>query len=364
MVTTSARFNKTILIKNGRVWDGERFLDADVLIEEGIVIGVEPNITCEADLVYDASGKIVSAGLVDAHVHMRGISIEKFGAPVEMSSFPFGVTAVADASAERGTRELLDSFLVKSVVFAKVGLRDNHADFTNTEKALAIFGDKAVGVKVYFDEQISDIQDVTPLREACEFAHARGLRVMVHCSNSPSPMADILNTLGEGDILTHAFHGGANTAAADDFASMREAQARGVIIDIGFAGHTHTDFGVLAQALANGIVPDVISTDITKRSLYTRGGKYGLTLCMSMAKLLGMREEDIFRAVTSNPAKAMGKADEWGALRVGHRSDVSVLEQKNDGFDFTDKAGNHIESATGYRCVLTIADGQIVWRDE
>lgn len=40
-------------------------------------------------------------------------------------------------------------------------------------------------------------------------------------------------------------------------------------------------------------------------------------------------EEDIFRAVTSNLAKALEKGDEWG-----------------------------------YRCVLTVSDGQVVYRNK
>ena len=186
---------------------------------------------------------------------------------------------------------------------------------------------------------------------------------MVHCANSPTKMADILQTLGTGDILTHAFHGGAQNAAEDGFESMRAAQARGVIVDVGFAGHVHTDFAILQHALQSGIVPDLISTDITCFSAYKRGGRYGMTMCMNIARTLGMQEEDIFRAVTSNPAKALGKESEWGYLRVGHIADIAVLDYTDEGFDLTDKAGNHIGSQKGYRCVLTVSDGQVVYRN-
>ena len=88
-----------------------------------------------------------------------------------------------------------------------------------------------------------------------------------------------------------------------------------------------------------------------------------MTMCMSIAKALGMREEDIFRAVTSAPAKALGKEGEWGYLAVGRTADIVVLDDTDEGFDLTDKAGNHIESKNGYRCVLTVSDGQIVYQD-
>ena len=314
-----------ILIKNGRIWNGEVFLHADVLTDKDKISKIEPNISENADFVYDASGKTVSAGLVDAHVHMRGISTDKFGIQAEMGCFPFGVTSAADASGEQGTKALLDSFMLKNVVFAKVRIKSNRADFTLAEETLSRFGDKTVGMKVYFDTTMSEVSDITPLRQACDLAHERGLRIMVHSSNSPVSMAELLAVLEKGDILTHAFHGGKHDASEDSFESMRQAQTRGVVIDVGMAGHVHTDFGVFSKALQHGIVPDVISTDITKLSAYTRGGRYGMTMCMNIAKTLGMREEDIFRAVTSNASKALGKSNEWGYLTVGRCADLAVL---------------------------------------
>lgn len=351
-----------ILIKNGRVWDGNRFLYADILTEENKVAKIAPQITDEATFVYDASGKTISVGLIDTHVHMRVTPQDEFGIQAEMSCFPFGVTAAADAGRSCGERIVLDSFMLKNLVFVAAHFKDNRTDLKRLEEALIRFGDKAVGIKVYFDTTVSDITNIEPLKEVCNFAKAKDLHVMVHCSNSPVTMSEIVMTLNKGDILTHAFHGGKNNAAEDNFESMRSAQKRGVIIDVGFAGHIHTDFAVLKQAIETGILPDVISTDITKFSAYTRGGRYGMTMCMSIAKHMGMQEEDIFRAVTTNPAKALGKADEWGCLKVGGAADIAVFDYTNEGFDLTDKAGNHIESQKGYRCDLTISDGQVVYK--
>ena len=352
-----------ILIKNGRVWNGESFACADVLTDGEKIVKIEPSITDEATYVYDASGKTVSAGLVDAHVHMRGISSLEFGIQAEMSAFPFGVTAAADAGGGRGDKALLDSFMLKNVVFVGVHIKDNHVDLAMAEQMSARYGDRAVGLKIYFDTTISEVSDLTPLRECCELARKKGLRVMVHCSHSPVPMAEILDTLGAGDILTHAFHGGESNAAEDGFESIRRAQERGVVIDAGMAGYVHTDFKVFEKAIQSGILPDVISTDITRYSAYVRGGRYGMTMCMNIAKTLGMQEEDIFRAITSNPAKILGKENEWGRLKVGAQADIAVFDYTDEGFDLTDGAGNHIESPKGYRCVLTVSDGQVVFRD-
>lgn len=353
---------KRIRIINGRVWDGRRFQHADVMTEGSSIIKLGQGITDEADFVYDAAGKIVSAGLVDCHVHMRGISADDIGAAVEMISFPFGVTAAADASGDCGDGTLMDTFMVKSAVFVGVIVQEGQVDFAKTQQALNRYGTRTMGIKVMFDTKSTAGVDLPTLREICAFAHERGLRVMVHSTNSPVPMGQLSDALGRGDILTHAFHGGMNHATKEDFARMRDAQRRGVCLDIGFSGVTHADFSVLRGALEYGIVPDHISTDITKRSLFTRGGHYGLTMCMSIAKQLGMKEEDIFRGVTSNPAKALGKEGEWGVLKVGGVADIAVFDAHTSMFDLTDKTGTRVCGTEGYRCVLTVADGQVVYR--
>ena len=351
-----------ILIKSGRLWNGNNFSYQDVLVENGSIAEIGKNICEHADFIYDANGKIVSAGVVDAHIHMRGISSKIWGTQPEMSCFPFGVTAACDGNAAYGDKTLLDSFMVKNRVFIGVPIKNNEPDFSLFERKMELFGEKVVGIKIVYDEVVSEVYDIKPLKEIVSFAHERNLIVMVHCSNSPVPMADILAVLEKGDILTHAYHGGIHSAATDDFLSMIDAKKRGVIIDAGLAGHVHTDFKVFEDAIKQGAIPDIISTDLTRASAYVRGGRYGMTMCMSIAKKMGMKEEDIFRAVTQAPAKALGKVGEWGCLHIGKQADIVVLDYTQDAFCLTDKAGNCVCDEMGYRCVLTVVDGQVVFR--
>ena len=352
-----------ILIKNGKIWDGEKFFFSDVLTEDEHIAKIAQDINEEADYVFDAKGKIVSAGLVDTHVHLKGISADIYGIQAEMSSLPFGVTAVNVAGCVHCNRKLLDSFAVKNTIFVSVKIRDNHACFELSKEKFECYSGRAIGIKVFFDDITkSNIKDITPLVEACDYARRNNLKVMVHCSNSPTSMLEIVETLAPGDILTHIFHGGENSCIENDFEAFKLAKQKGVVLDSGFAGDVHVNFSNLESSIKAGFLPDTISTDITCTSAYMRGGRYGMPMCMSIAKKAGMNEEDIFKAVTSTPAKALSKDNEWGYLAVGRRADIAVLDYTDEGFDLVDKQGNRTKSDTGYRCILTVADGRVVYR--
>ena len=353
-----------ILIKNGRVWDGYKFFYADILTDRYKIVKIEPDIiTDEVDLVYDATGKIVSAGLVDAHMHIRVLSDDKYGISPEIACFPFGVTAAADAGRTFGDRAVLDIFMLRNVVFVCPVFENGHIDAKATDEAIERFGDKTVGIKIFFTTSPTASRDISYLAEICDFAKKRDLPVMVHCTDSPTKMSEILNTLSSGDILTHAYHGGVNNATEDDFESMIAAKERGVVIDTGFAADYHVDFNVFRKAIEKGVLPNTISTDITRFSAYFTGGRYGMTMCMSMARHMGMSEEDIFRAVTTTPASVLGKTDEWGTLKVDGVADIAVFDYTNEGFSIVDTMGNHIESDMSYRCALTVLNGRVVYRD-
>ena len=352
--------DRRFLITGGRVWTGEAFTEGDVAVSGGKVLAIGKSEGFEPEAVFDASGKIVTPGLVDIHTHFSGIGSETYGVCADLATIPYGVTAAADASAAHGSREMLDVFAVKNVVFLDSGIKDDHAVFSRANQMLPVYGDKAIGIKMYLDVNVTDCHTVQPVREVCQYAEKHGLIVMVHCSNSPVPMREILETLRPGDILTHSYHGGVHTSMDDGFESLKSARERGVVIDSGHAGYVHTNFKVLKAAVENGAQPDTISTDITRLSLGTRGGNYGLTLCMSLMRSCGMSEEDVLRAVTSTPAKVLGQP--WGRLEVGGAADIAILDYTHEPFSLTDPEGNTASGEMGYRCMLTIKNGEVLFR--
>lgn len=75
-----------LLIKNGHMWLGDRYLDGDLLVEDGIIRDIQPSGVIDmnsGDQVIDAGGRVVTPGIVDMHSHML------------VASFP-GLDALAD----------------------------------------------------------------------------------------------------------------------------------------------------------------------------------------------------------------------------------------------------------------------------
>src|SRR3954469_11415355 len=68
----------SIVIKNGRVIDPASGTDrvADVLIVDGRIAGVAPNLSSTRATVFDATGMIVAPGFIDMHVHLREPGME------------------------------------------------------------------------------------------------------------------------------------------------------------------------------------------------------------------------------------------------------------------------------------------------
>lgn len=59
------------LIKNAKIVNEGLIFDADVLIEDDIILKIFPEIVEEVDLVIDASGKYLLPGVIDDQVHFR-----------------------------------------------------------------------------------------------------------------------------------------------------------------------------------------------------------------------------------------------------------------------------------------------------
>lgn len=349
-----------LILKNGRIFDGEKIFLSDLLIEDNRINYIT-NESYKTATVMDFSDCIICPSFTDIHAHFDVIGDKRFGFNAEMATLPFGVTRAVDACGINPDIKYMESLAVDTSVFVPLCFCWGVPDFESVKQLLKKFGKKAVGIKVFFDsEQIPYIR-LEHLEKAVSLARKTGVKVMVHSSCSPVSMYDIVMALGKGDILTHAYHGGVNTIEQNEYSAYNLAKEKGVIIDAGMAGGVHTDFAVLKRAIANGKIPDTISTDITCASAYLRGGIYGMPECMSIFKNLGMQELDIFKAVTVNASKAIGES--CVGIKENSVANIAVLKMENCSVDIVDKAGNVITFEKSYKCKLTIKNGKVMYRN-
>lgn len=200
-----------------------------------------------------------------------------------------------------------------------------------------------------------------PVRRARQAAERAGGRVMVHVTNPPVALEEIVALLRPGDIVTHFLNGrgdGILDASGRIKPAIRASRERGVLFDVGH-GRNHVNFGVARAALGDGFYPDTISTDLTAAG--HAGCVKDLPTTLSKFLNLGMPLPAVIRAATATPAEVIGRAGELGTLRPGAAADVAVLALEDGRFDFEDSDRQHLTGAKRLAPVMTIKGGEVWW---
>ncbi len=77
---TSLPKQETLLFKNATVWTGmEKLENTDVLVKNGKIAKIGTNLNASGAKTIDATGKHLTAGVVDEHSHIAGLSINEAG---------------------------------------------------------------------------------------------------------------------------------------------------------------------------------------------------------------------------------------------------------------------------------------------
>lgn len=370
-----------LLIRGGHVVDPGSGLSAtrDVAIKRNRIAAVESNIPAESAVrVIDAEGQYVTPGLIDLHTHVY-YGCTYWGVQADPVAARTGVTTWLDVGSA-GAYSMMGfrDYIVKPAqarIYALLNISSigliaqtwelgnlGYCDVELCTKLINANRNIALGVKARIDQNTILQNGLEPLQRAREAADRVELPLMVHIGTGPS-VQDILPLLKEGDILTHCFTGGDMRIIDDRGVLLDEAKAawdRGVVMDIGHGGGSFS-FEV-AEAMAKaGYQPDVISSDIHQTSI--QGPCFDLPTCMSKFMALGLSFEDVVKAATLNPAKAMGLQDEIGTLKVGAAADVALFALDSGHFSYFDVYMNRYTGDTLIRNTLTIVDGEEMLRD-
>ncbi|HYC17511.1 MAG TPA: amidohydrolase/deacetylase family metallohydrolase [Pseudolabrys sp.] len=376
-----------LLIKGGDVLDPSQSLRGrrDIGIRFGMVEAVEPDIAeARAVRVINASGKLVTPGLVDLHSHVYPYG-SAIGIPADESVVnQCATTCVSAGDAGANNFAAFRRFIVGQtrtrlyafVHIANVGLTPfpvaelYNIDFAQVDACAKTIGenaDIALGAKVRMSENIIAKHGTEPLKRAimaCEKS-GTGAKVMCHIGGVETGelMSQILDLLRPGDILTHAYSGFPNMAGA--FTNIVQdgklipaalaAKQRGVVFDVGHGGGSF-DYTVAEVAIPGGCGPDTISSDLHAVSGNTPGMPY-LPWVMSKFMGLGFTLEQVVAMATVNPAKIINRAPKLGTLQVGAPGDVAIMELVEGPVSFVDTRNNKREGKAYLKPVQTVAAG-------
>lgn len=368
-----------LIVSGGHVVDPSQDIDGvrDVAFAGGKVASVAENIPYNRAVeTIDARGKLVTPGLVDLHTHdYWGASF--YGIDPDTVHIARGVTTVVDAgSSGANTFPAFREYVIdrtKTRIFALLnisamgmvvgyaGLED--ARWANVDEAVRVgreHRDVVVGVKARIPPlPAEDYREV--LTRAIEAAQGMDGIFMLHLGGTSIPVAERLNMLRPGDVLTHSFRysPGGNGILDSEGNVLEEAWAakeRGVIFDVGH-GSGSFSFETMERAMTQGFFPDTISSDLHFKNV--DGLVYDLHTTLSKFLHLGIPLAEVIRLGTTAPAGAIGKSGELGTLRPGAIGDVTISRLEEGRFLLSDSGRRRtVEATRRISHVTTVKSGR------
>ena len=352
---------------------GGRVLDPGLGIDAAGTVGITGGTISRVDLApgdgggparqpaggrsaVDASGLLVTPGLVDLHTHLFP-GVTHYGVEPDTYCAGRGVTTAVDAGSagaqtfpglrryviERSRTRVL-AFLniaVQGMISSLVGELED-IRWGSPEQAVARARenpDVIVGIKVRLGYQMVGNDPGPALRLAREAADTLGLPLMVHVIDIRPSLDWLLPYLGRGDVVTHCFHGnegGILDGSGRVLPAAVRARERGVLFDVGH-GVGSFAYRVARAALAQGFAPDTISSDLHAHNV--DGPVFDQATTLSKLLHLGMPLADVIAASTAAPAAAVRRAGRLGELAPGRDADVSVFELRHGHWPLPDAAG-------------------------
>ncbi|MCP4434958.1 MAG: dihydroorotase [Actinomycetia bacterium] len=378
------------VIKGGRIIDASGERTGDVLVVDGMIAGVGPDLS--ADVVLDAGSAIVAPGLVDLHTHLRQPGREEaetiatggraaaLGGYTAVLAMPNTTPAIDDASVVREVLEL-----------GRASVVDVHSSGAITvgragEQLAPMAEMAALGVRVFTDDG-DGVQDDRLMRRALEYAAGLGVTLAQHCEVSalsegtcmnegevsarlglPGQPAEAEELMVMRDIalarLTGARMHFLHLSTAGSVAMVSAARAGGLPITAEAAPHHFTltdeccvdydatfkvhpplrtadDVAAVKEGLASGSV-DAIATDHAPHTPESKElpfdkappGMLGLEYALALAftELVdggSMTEADVLASLSWRPAAIAGMAAHGRPVAEGEPANLCVIDPEH-----------------------------------
>ncbi|KAF6661598.1 MULTISPECIES: amidohydrolase/deacetylase family metallohydrolase [Pantoea] len=339
----------------------------DIAVQDGRIAAVG-RVQGSAHQERDLAGRYyLSAGWIDSHVHCYPKS-PIYHDEADAIGVAHGVTTVVDAGST-GADHIDDFYQLtraaQTQVYALINIartgivtQNELADMRQidgeaVQQAVARLPDFIVGLKARISSSVVGENGIQPLIRAKAIQQqSGGLPLMVHIGNNPPNLDQIADLLTTGDIITHCFNGKPNrilTPQGELKAAVKQAIARGVKLDVGHGGASFS-FEVARVAIAQGILPDTISSDIYCRNRLA-GPVHSLAHVMSKFFSVGMTLPQVIDCVTVNAAAGL-RLPRKGQLKVGYDADLTIFSVKEENRPFIDSEG---ETVTGEKHLVPLA---------
>ena len=366
------------LIVGGEVVDPGAGLQGalDVAIRDGRIVDVAPNLDrSTARETIDASGGIVTPGLIDLHTHCYW-GATYWGIEADPVAARTGVTTWLDVGSSGSySWPAFRRFLIepsRARIFAllnasSIGLiaptwEFSNLDYCDLDLAATIVEanrDLILGIKARIDQNTTRGVGIRPLELARELADRVGLPLMTHIGFGPPTIAEVAPQLRPGDILTHCFTGG-DMKIVDDAGkpnpAIMDLHDRGLILDIGH-GTGSFSYQTAEAMLRAGIMPDVISSDIHQMAI--QGPMFDLPTTLSKFLNLGLSLPQVIERATSRPAAAMRRPD-LGTLKPGSVADIALFRLEEGDYVFRDVRMEPRRGDKRLINTLTLIDGEVL----
>jgi dihydroorotase len=380
---------RPILLEGGRVIDPSQGLDrtTNLLIEEGLVAGYDA-ISTGGQQVIDCSGKIVSPGLIDMHVHLREPGREEdetilTGATAAVAGGFTSIACIPNTEPPIDTQASVEFIQHQAARADQCNVYVVACVSKNREgKELAEIGQLVQAGAVAFSDDGAPVYDAELMRRAIEYCQMFDKPILNHAevreltqggvmheglvsmilglSGMPAVAEDVMTAR---DIALAEATGGRihimHVSSSGSIDLIRRAKARGVRVttevcphhftltdeslrsfDSNFKmspplrGQTHVD--ACLAALADGTI-DVICTDHAphareKKMRELDQAPFGIvgletSLGLVITRLIASGHLDWSTALakmTVNPARILGI--DKGTLAVGADADVTVID--------------------------------------
>lgn len=370
-----------VVITGGRVVDPGRGVDAplDVAIANGKIAKIAAGIDAsEGERNIDARGRVVTPGLIDIHAHIYEHGVGN-GLDPDLAGVRSGVTTIVDGGSAGSanyegfhenivgtakTRVLANLHIAQTGLAVSPEARDaNDVSIDDTIAVASRHKGEIIGIKIRACGPALATMGMDYIHAALTAARESNVRLMVHIGDpqwnvDPTITARLLPLLRADDLITHLYTGAPGKvldANRNVLPELVDARARGVGFDPAH-GRFNMSFEVAKRMMEQGVLPDSISTDITKPGRMSV--VKSMTHVMSKFLALGFSLNDVISMSTFVPAGFIGMQEDLGTLAEGTTADIAILSIEQGKWTYDDALGVSLAGEIALQPILTFKGGE------